>query len=57
MWVFLMRWTMGLGALTADLAAQMNEGLALDAEIKIQLYSKRLEAGLFYHTKNQVQSL
>jgi type I restriction enzyme M protein len=26
-----------MGALTADLAAQMNEGLALDAEIKIQL--------------------
>ncbi|GEM_PF-1727516 len=26
-----------MGALTADLAAQMNEGLALEAEIKIQL--------------------
>jgi hypothetical protein len=32
---FLMKWKMR--ALTADLAAQMNEGLALDAEIKIQL--------------------
>jgi hypothetical protein len=25
--------------------------------LALQLYSKRLEAGLFYHTKNKVQSL
>jgi len=36
---------------------KMMERLVIHKNMIGWLYSKRLEAGLFYHTKNQVQSL